>query len=78
LTPDFAVFIQDRKGPLWRESIAAREEATRKAEELAKTEGVECFVYSFKTFREVARFRPPPPKRRTSSQQRHAPPGGTK
>lgn len=59
VTLDFGVFVQDGKGPVFREFFADREQAKRKAEELAKTEGVDCFVYSFKTYTEVVRFRPP-------------------
>ncbi len=62
MTLDFGIFIQDGKGPLFKEFFADREEAKRKAEQLAQTEGVECFVYSFQTFKEVARFRPAPRK----------------
>ena len=58
----FDLFIEDAKGPLWRESFADCDEARRKAEEVAKTEGVECFVYSFKASAIVERFRPPSPK----------------
>lgn len=55
---DFGVFIQDKKGPLRCGAFADQEEAKRTANEIAKNQRVECFVYSFKTLSEVARFLP--------------------
>jgi hypothetical protein len=66
---DFGLFLQDGKGPLWRESFADLDEARRKAEEVARTEGLECFVYNLKTYTEVVRFSPRSQKRTESEQE---------
>lgn len=55
---EFAVFAQDEKGPMWRAAAARLEEAKRLAQQLADREGIEFFVFSFRTAREVARFLP--------------------
>src|ERR1039457_2742299 len=59
---DYSVFIQNDKGPLFRGIFVKLRQAKQKAEKIAKAEGLECFVLSFKTFSEVARFHPPAPK----------------
>ena len=43
---------------MWRESAADLNEARRNAQRLADDEGVEFFVYSFRSFTEVARLFP--------------------
>jgi hypothetical protein len=42
----FALFIEDHKGPLFRECCDDLEEAKRKAQELADREGFPFFVFS--------------------------------
>ena len=54
----FGLFEDDARGPLWRASFGDLTEAKRHARELAKDEGKEFFVYSFISYREVARIRP--------------------
>jgi len=70
---DFGLFIQDAKGTLWRESFACEDEASRKAEEVARTEGLECFVYNVKTYTEVVRFWPSSQKQSESAQKWYLP-----
>ena len=55
---NFAVFVQDERGPLWRQSFPDAETARTKAKQLALDEGLECFVFSFVNCSEVARFFP--------------------
>jgi hypothetical protein len=69
----FGLFIQDAKGPLWQESFADEREAQRKAEELARTEGLESFVYNLTTYTEVARFFPASQRQGESMEQWHLP-----
>ena len=57
---DFAVFVQDGQGPMWRESCSDLETAKTKAKQLALDEGLEFFVFDFKDYTEVARFFPNP------------------
>jgi hypothetical protein len=69
---DFGVFIQDDKGPLSRGFFDDAEAARRECALLAATERVESFVYSFQTFREVARYRPPrhrPTRNRSATEE---------
>jgi hypothetical protein len=72
---DYAVFVQEGQGTLWWESFTNAEEAARRAQELAVTEGLECFVYSFATSTEVARFCPHSGKPATLRPVRNVPPG---
>jgi len=58
--PSFAIFIEDGKGPLFREYCADLTEAKRRAEELAELEGLPFIVFSFQQARQVARFKPKP------------------
>jgi hypothetical protein len=62
MLPDkgFAVFVQEERGPLWREDFHDAETAKAKAEQLALEEGLEFFVFSFNNYSEVARFYPNP------------------
>ena len=55
---EFGLFIQDERGPAWRGTSTDLHDAERKAQEIANTEGVECFVYSFKKFKEIVRCYP--------------------
>lgn len=55
----FMLFIQDEKGPMYRAGLNDLAEAKRLGREIAETEKVECFIYSFKEYREVERFYPP-------------------
>ena len=52
-----AVFMEDEKGPVWKAYFDDIEEAKRQCQDLAQSTGLECFVYSFHTFTEIARFR---------------------
>ncbi|HEV2498361.1 MAG TPA: hypothetical protein VGY31_02125 [Terriglobia bacterium] len=61
----FALFVKDDKGTLWRGFFNDLDEAKRKAQELADLEGFEFFVYDFKTASEIARFFPRKPKPRS-------------
>ena len=70
---DFGLFIQDAKGPLWRESFPDSDETSRKAEEVARNEDLECFVYNLKTHTEVVRFWPSSQKRSESKQEWYLP-----
>ena len=72
---DFGLFIQDGKGPLWRESFTDLDTASRRAEDVARTESLECFVYNFKTYSEVVRFRPRSQKPREQREEWHLPSG---
>jgi hypothetical protein len=55
--PEFAVFVVDDQGPLYRGSYDL-ETAKEIAKELAAKEGFEFFVYSFQSRSEIARFQP--------------------
>jgi hypothetical protein len=55
----FGLFEDDPKGPLWRASFADLDEATGHARGLVKEEGKDFFVYSYVSYREVARIRQP-------------------
>ncbi len=63
---EFALFVQNRNGAIWREYADDLAEAGRRAQELATREGVESFVYSFKDFREKGRYLPLPSKTQPS------------
>lgn len=52
-----AVFMEDGEGPVWKAYFDDIEEAKRQCQDLAQNTGFECFVYSFHTFTEIARFR---------------------
>ena len=54
----FGLFIQDEKGPLWRGFFTDLDAARKAAEELARKENSEFFVFNFKNFTEVARSFP--------------------
>ena len=53
----FGLFEDHPKGPLWRASFADLDEATGHARGLVKEEGKEFFVYSYVSYREMARIR---------------------
>ena len=55
---EFAVAAQAEEGIVWRDVLLDSEAAKAKAQDLANREGVECFVFSTKDVREVARFHP--------------------
>jgi hypothetical protein len=57
---ELALFMQDDKGPLWQAYFDDVDEAKRQCKELAQRTSVECFVYCFRTFTEIARCRPVP------------------
>ena len=54
----FGLFMEDKKGPLWRGFFDDLTCAKKAARELAEREGFEFFVFSFKTYTEVARAFP--------------------
>jgi hypothetical protein len=54
----FALFLEDRNGPLWRQNCRDLEEAKRKGQELADSEGLPCFIFSYHDCRELSRFEP--------------------
>jgi len=54
----FALFRDDKQGPLWREFFDDLEDARRRGQQLAVAEGAEYFVFSLETNAEVARFLP--------------------
>jgi hypothetical protein len=56
----FAIFVEDRQGPLFKEFCADIAEARRKAQELADREGFPCLIFSFDKSRQVGRFKPKP------------------
>ena len=69
----FGLFQDDEKGPMWRASFSDLKKATLQAQKSADNEQVEFFVYSFRTFTEIARVAPTQPRqnskeRRTASQ----------
>jgi hypothetical protein len=55
---EFGLFQDDDGGPLWRASFAELDEAKHHAQKFADDEGREFFVYSFKSYSEVARLFP--------------------
>jgi hypothetical protein len=67
---DFAVFVQDERGPLWREDFLDAETAVTKAKQLALDEELEFFVFSFKDYSVVARFLPTPKARSSEAKSR--------
>jgi hypothetical protein len=56
----FAIFVEDEKGPLFREYCADLTEAKRRTEELAELEGFPFIIFSFQQGRQVARVEPKP------------------
>jgi hypothetical protein len=58
--PALAIFIQDEKGPLFREFCNDFKEGRRRAQELADRERFSFFLFSFKEMKEIARFEPNP------------------
>lgn len=54
----FALFVEDERGPLFRQSMEDLEEAKRTAQELADREGFPFFVFSFHDARRLFRFEP--------------------
>lgn len=58
----FAVFAKMERGPLWSGFFTDLEAAKKSADKLARKEGFEFFVFSFKDFSEVARYFPIRPK----------------
>ncbi len=55
---EFGLFQDDDGGPLWRACFAELDEAKLHAQKFADDEGREFFVYSFKSYSEVARLFP--------------------
>lgn len=55
---NFAVFVQDDAGPLYRCAFVDLEQAKKVCMEIAKDVGLDCSIYSYETFNEVARFSP--------------------
>lgn len=51
----FGVFLDDRKGPMWREYFQDIEMARNYAQKSADEEASEFFIYSFQNFSEVGR-----------------------
>jgi hypothetical protein len=58
----FALFVEDRKGPLFRGYCDDLREANCKAQELADHEGFPFVVFSFTQARQLGRFEPRPHK----------------
>ena len=56
MTQVFAVCMDDDKGPLCKQFFDDLDEAKFYCRELAQSTGVECFVYSFDTSTEIARY----------------------
>jgi hypothetical protein len=69
--PEFGLFIEDEKGPLWRGFFADLDEAKRTAQKLANKERFEFFVFSLKDFTEVARAFPVRLQRGASAPSAH-------
>ncbi len=59
MAAEFAVYLQDDTGAMWKASVTDLEEAKRRAKDLTRTEGLEAFVRSLQTYEEIARFFPP-------------------
>ena len=58
LKPQFDLFRQDEKGPLWQASFDELDEAKRQARKLADAEGYEFFIFDYSSASEVARAFP--------------------
>jgi len=54
----FGLFMDDGKGPLWRDFFDNLEEAKRQGQNLASVEDHEFFIFSFEANCEVERFFP--------------------
>jgi hypothetical protein len=54
---------------MWRATIAGLEEAKRLAQKLTDEEGIEFFVFSFRTLSEVARCVPNPNRGRREGEK---------
>ena len=59
MAAEFAVYVQEDAGALWKASVADLEEAKRRARDLTRSEGLEAFVRCLQTYEEIARFFPP-------------------
>ena len=59
MTAEFAVYVQEDAGAMWKASVTDLQEAKRRAKDLTRTEGLEAFVRSLQTYEEIARFFPP-------------------
>jgi hypothetical protein len=58
MADQYGVFQEDRKGPMWRGFFADLENAKTTAQKLADDDRVVFFIYCFKRYIEVGRFRP--------------------
>ena len=56
----FGLFMDDDKGPLWRDFFDNLEEAKQQGQKLASVEHNEFFIFSFEENCEVERFFPVP------------------
>jgi hypothetical protein len=65
----FALFIEDQYGPLFRQHQDDLAEARRKAQELADREGVRVFIFSFREARRLDTFEPRPLANRGGSRR---------
>lgn len=54
----FALFVEDEKGPLFREFCDNLDEARCKAQEMADREGFPFLIFSFLETRQVGRCKP--------------------
>ena len=54
----FALFVEDEKGPMFREFCSDMGEARRKAQDMADREGFPVLIFSFIETRQVGRFKP--------------------
>jgi hypothetical protein len=59
MTAEFAVYVQDDTGAMWKASVRDLDEAKRRAKDLTRSEGVEAFVCCLQPYEEIARFFPP-------------------
>lgn len=54
----FVLFVEDDRGPLFREYLEDLEEGKRTAQELADREGFPFFIFSLNEARRLCRFEP--------------------
>ena len=54
----YGLFILDTNGPLCKDLLDDLEQARRQAEELAESEGRECFIFDLSCSEEVSRIVP--------------------
>ena len=58
MADQFAIFQEDREGPMWHGYFSDLENAKVTAQRLADQDRVVFFIYCFKRYVEVGRFRP--------------------